>query len=190
MKTFILIVLLSILPSGLIAQKKDSPEVIQRQIQYIELAKKAYLSKLSQYDASFDYINSLEKLLIPLCERYEIISNQLEKYDKQSSLKPEPLKKDYLEYELADIKKAIIETNRKIREANRQIGQLSPPAPPDIEVIGRQARLQAVSDLRQEREQAREERRERAKPSERYFVGVFIAKEITPARKTKKTRRK
>ena len=186
MKLITLLIFLSIVPSGLMAQKKDSPEVIQRQIQYIELVKKSYLSELDLYDASFNYLNSLEKMLIPLCERYEILNKEIETYRKEEVLKNEHSKKEYLEHELASVRKSIEETNRKI--TIESVAQRQLPSPPDIEEIGRKARLQAIRDIQAERAAARRSRNRSS--TERYYVGVFIAKEITLSGRSKKPRRK
>jgi chromosome segregation ATPase len=170
MKLITLLIFLSIVPSGLIAQESFADHQVKAMV---ELARKSYESKLSLIESSQNYKKSLENLITPLNSRLQILRDEPESQEAEIRL----------------IERQLSETNEKIKNLETEIAKLKleTVSEPDYEAIAKKTRLDV---LRSEKERAKETRQARAKPSERYYVGVFIAKEITPARKTKKPRRK
>ncbi len=184
MKLITLLIFLSILPSGLMAQKKVFDKTANQQ-KIADLKAKSSASRESLTEASTNYQVSLEKLLIPLCERYEIVFNDLEKKRKllaNNLILASDVSITDAETELAFVKQSIVETNNKIKESEALIAEIQNQPEPTPADITRRERAYLAEAAREEREPRR--------PSGRYFVGIFIAKEIIPARKIRKPRRK
>ncbi len=113
------------------AQRKARPPKFdpkQHEAKVKELAEKSKASRESLLEATANYQNSLEKLLIPLCEREAILSNDLSKKQKLVS---EGLmaQNDYaiapIEEELKLIVSNIKDTNKKILQSEQFVVEIA-----------------------------------------------------------------
>lgn len=163
-KIITLVLLLSIIPSGLLAQKNSRVEALAKRLE--ESGKKARQDLLA---STIAYHDSLSKLLIPLRERQDLVAKEVLQYEQM--YKEGLIQKHAVEprkIELESIVKKIKDTEERIQESNKFIREIE--AMLDYTAIAKQM-------IAEEDAEEKAVRRERAAARRRpriYVVGIFI----------------